>query len=91
MLYSFFFRLTFKILNVECMIWWNITVTFSTNNVGVPTDVSAVETIGERVNEDHIKAMAESTPTGIDFIANFIENIEQYIQRRRKKLKFLNS
>lgn len=73
---------------MRLIIWWEITIKLSLINIGVPEDVSAVVKLGENVNEADIKSIAHTTIKGINFLSNFIENIEEYIKRISKRLKF---
>lgn len=50
-------------------------------------DVTAVHKVGEKVNEAHIKTIAENTPKGLNFFRNFIENVDEYVERIGRRIE----
>lgn len=67
---------------------WEVTVKLSLTNIGAPEDVSVVAKLGHSVKEADIKSIAQTTLKGINFMSNFIENIQEYINRISKRFTF---
>ncbi|XP_018567613.1 uncharacterized protein LOC108908165 [Anoplophora glabripennis] len=83
------YSITFEILNQEQIIFWIITVKMSlTSLVSVSKeDITVVHKVGKKVSEEHIKMIAENTPKGLNFLRNFIENVDEFVTRIGRRLK----
>ncbi|CAH1164306.1 unnamed protein product [Phaedon cochleariae] len=77
---------TFEILHVDFIIWWKISVKMSTLNLGHADSVTATHELQEKVDEGHIKSIAENCVTGLTFLRCFIEKVDEYVQRIGKKI-----
>lgn len=85
----YFFSITFEILNVNRTIFWIITVKMPLNNISSISkeDITAVSKVGQKVNEEHIKMIAENSPKGLNFLRNYIESVNEYVNRIGRRLR----
>ncbi|KAJ8978944.1 hypothetical protein NQ317_003005 [Molorchus minor] len=80
--------ISFEVMNVNLIIHWVFTINMSPTEPISKDSIKVCCRVGEKVNEDDIKCIAENTPKGTKFIRNFIENVDDYMKRIEKKLKF---
>ncbi|KAJ8954120.1 hypothetical protein NQ314_007149 [Rhamnusium bicolor] len=79
---------TFEVINLDLIICWKISIKMSLTSSISKDDVTAISKVGEKVREEDIKCIAENTPKGASFLRHFIENVDEYVQRIEKKIKF---
>nr|XP_023017099.1 putative uncharacterized protein DDB_G0282133 isoform X1 [Leptinotarsa decemlineata] len=79
-------RVTFEILRFNFIIWWTISIDMSLTNLGCKERVTAKCNLNEPVNEEDIKQIAEKCLNGMNFLRNFIEKVDEYVERIGKRI-----
>lgn len=84
-----FFSIVFQILNAELVIWWVIKLKLSLTDIWTIEDVSIETKKGPTIDCQHIRKIVESVPfTSKQYFKTIVENIEKYVQRIGRGIKF---